>query len=72
MLVAPVVHLQNGIFHAQTLHTVFQFLVKLDARIVKRLVVHTQWQHKVAEQQFRHGLPPCHFLLRLESGTHII
>ena len=72
MLMAPVVHLQDGLFHAHTGHTFFQFLEKDRPGHIQRLVIDAQRQHKVLEHQFGHLFAPRHLLTRLKSGAHVL
>ncbi len=71
LLVAPVVHFQNGIFHRQVLYSVAQFLVEYHAARIKVFVVHAHGQHKVHELAFGHQLAPGHFSAGLKRGSHI-
>ena len=72
MFVAPVIHLQYGFFHAQSLHPVLQFLIEHRTRHIQCLVIDAQGKHEVIEQQFRHFLAPGHLLSSLEGGAHVI
>ena len=72
MLVAPVVNLENSLFHWQVLHPVFQFAIEHGARRVERFVVNTYWQHEMAKQQFGHILAPRHFALCLVAHANVL
>lgn len=71
MLVAPVVHLEYGVFHAQAFHAVFQLLVKHKPGAVERLVVDAQRQHKVHEDVVGYRFPPGHLLAGEQGLPHI-
>ncbi len=64
---APVVHLQDGLFHGKALHAGFQFLIEHHAGAVQLFVVHAKGQHKVTELALRHV--PAHLLAGLQGGT---
>ena len=67
LLMAPVVHLQDGLFHGKALHAGFQFLIEHHAGAVQLFVVHAKGQHKVTELALRHV--PAHLLAGLQGGT---
>ena len=60
LLVAPVVHLQNGILHAQALDAGQQLGLENRPMAIQVLVIHPQRQHKVAEFPLRHVPSPLH------------
>ena len=71
MLMAPVVYLEDSIFHAHSLHALLEFFVEHDAGTVQIFVVHAHREHEVAEQEFWGLLAPRHFLPCLERHAHI-
>ena len=71
LLVAPVVHLQNGIIEGQRLDTILQFFVKHYPCTVQMLIVHPHRKHEMTEHLLGHRFSPRHFLGRLPGGSHI-
>ena len=71
VLVAPVVHFENGVLHAQFLHTWLQRLVEHLTRVVQILIVHTHGHHKMAELPFGHRLSPWQSSLGLKSQGYV-
>ena len=69
LLVAPVVHFQDGLLHGQALHPRFQFVIKDQPGGIQVLVVGPEGQHEMTELPFRNI--PAHFLPRLEGFPHI-
>ena len=69
---APMVYLQDGIFHAHAMHALLQLAVEHAARGVECLIVDTYGQHEVAEEEVGHIFTPRHLLAGLETGTHIL
>ena len=70
LLVAPVVHFQDGVRHRQTLHAGLELAVEGHAGRVQVLVVHADGQHEVAELPFRHL--PAHLLADPERRPHLV
>ena len=71
LLVAPVVHLQNGIIKGQRLDTILQFFVKHYPCTIQMLIVHPHRKHEMTEHLLGHRFSPRHFLGRLPRGSHI-
>ena len=71
LLVAPVVHLQNGLFHTEPLDALFQLVIEGHARGVEVLVVDPHGQHVVQKQVVRHRPPPGHLFCGPKRGAHI-
>ena len=69
LLMAPVVHFQDGLLHGQALHPRFQFVIKDQPGGIQVLVVGPEGQHEMAELAF--GDLPAHFLPRLEGLPHV-
>ena len=65
------VDFQYGFFHVQTFDSFFQLPIEDPARRVECLVVDSDRQHEVAEQQLRHLTPPGHLTARAETCPHI-
>ena len=66
LLVAPVVHFNDGVHHRHALDAVLQFVVEHRACIVQSLVVDTDRNNEVAEKQFGNVFAPRHLLASLE------
>ena len=66
LLVAPVVHLDDGVHHRHAFDAILQFVVEHRACIVQSLVVDTDRHNEVAEKQFGNVLAPRHLLASLE------
>ena len=71
-LMAPVVHLQDGILHAHALHPLLQLSIEHLSGVIEILIVHTYRQHEMAEEQLRHFIAPTHLLSCLKSGAYIL
>ncbi|CDE06278.1 uncharacterized protein BN677_00947 [Prevotella sp. CAG:485] len=72
LFVAPVVDLQDGLLHAQTLHTLFQLGVEHRPAHVEVLVVGAHRQHKVIPLAQRHRRAPWHLRARTQRRLHIL
>ena len=70
LLVAPVVHLQDGFLHRQSLHAGLEHPVEHHAGAVQVFVVHAKRQHEVAKLTLGHL--PAHFLAGFQAGTHVL
>ena len=71
VLVAPVVHLEDGVLHGHVADTLLQFFIEHLSCLVECLVVHSCGQHEVSEQQLRHLLSPRHLASSLEGCAHV-
>ena len=69
LLVAPVVHFQDGLLHGHSLHPRLQLVIEHESRGIQVLVVRAQRQHEVAELPL--GDLPAHLLAGLEGFPHI-
>ena len=71
LLVAPVIHFEDGICHGEILHAVFQLGIEDKARAVQLLVVNACREDEVPEKIFGHYLAPGHFLGSTQGGAQV-
>ena len=71
LLVAPVVHLQNGIIEGQRLDTILQFFVKHYPCTVQMLIVDPHRKYKMTKQILRNNFSPRHLIGSLLGGAHV-
>ena len=69
LLMAPVVHFQDGLLHRHPLHAGLQLVIEHEPRGIEVLVVGSQGQHEMAELPLGHV--PAHLLARLQGLAHV-
>ena len=67
----PVVHFQNSLLHAHTLHTFLQILEENHTGIVQILIVDANRKYEMTEKQLRHLAAPSHLLTCLEARANV-
>ncbi len=72
LLVAPVVHLQDGVGHREAAHAVAQLVVEDEARAVEVLVVDAHGQHEVAVDHRGNPLAPGHLGPHALALAHVV
>ena len=72
VFMTPVIHLQDGLLHAESFDTLLQFVVIECTEIIQILIVDTKRQDEMAENEFGDSDSPRYLFTRLESCAHII